>query len=245
MKKQLIIAAAITAVLAGCKQEKEPETVALDTEDQRAAYGMGISLGMRLKQEPMDIDVAAFTAGIAHAMTDVEPLMTEEEISQSLQAFQQKQITRQQEAMTQLAEKNKIEGEAFLAENAGKEGVVTTESGLQYKVITEGSGDKPTADDTVEVHYRGTLLDGTEFDSSYKRNSTVSFPVGGVIPGWTEALQLMPVGSKWELYIPSDLAYGPGGTGGGPIGPNATLIFEVELIGIKNVEAESQEDGEG
>ena len=114
---------------------------------------------------------------------------------------------------------------------------MSLDSGLQYSVITEGSGAKPAATDTVEVHYKGTLIDGTEFDSSYKRNATVSFPVNGVIAGWTEALQLMPVGSKWNLYIPSDLAYGPGGTGG-PIGPNATLLFEVELVSIKAAEAE-------
>ena len=128
------------------------------------------------------------------------------------------------------------DGEAFLKENATKEGVVTTESGLQYKIVTAGEGPKPGAEDVVKVHYRGTLLDGTEFDSSYKRGEPVTFPVGGVIPGWVEALQLMPVGSKWELFIPSGLAYGPGGAGG-QIGPNSTLKFEVELLSIEPKEA--------
>ena len=128
-----------------------------------------------------------------------------------------------------VAEANKKEGEEFLASNKTKEGVVTTASGLQYKVITAGTGPSPKASDKVSVHYRGTLIDGTEFDSSYRRGEPVSFPVKGVIAGWTEALQLMKEGAKWELYIPSELAYGPGGTGG-PIGPNATLIFEVELL---------------
>lgn len=244
MKNQLIIAATVTAtaLLVGCKPaEQEAAPPSLETEAQKVAYGMGLSLGSRLKQEPMEIDVEAFNLGIKHALQEADPLMTQEEVAQTLQSFQQKQIAKRQEEMQQMAEKNKTEGEAFLTENASKEGVTTTESGLQYKVITAGEGDKPSADDVVEVHYKGTLLDGTEFDSSYKRNSTVKFPVQGVIPGWTEALQLMPVGSKWELYIPSDLAYGPGGTGGGPIGPNATLIFEVELIGIQSEEGE---DGE-
>lgn len=241
MKKQLILATAITTVLVGCKPaEQESASMTLETEQQKVAYGMGLSLGSRLKQEPMEIDADAFNLGIAHALKGEEPLMTQEEIAQTLQEFQQKQIAKRQEEMQQMAEKNKAEGEAFLAENANKEGVVTTESGLQYKVLTAGEGKTPSAEDIVEVHYKGTLLDGTEFDSSYKRNSTVKFPVQGVIPGWTEALQLMPVGSKWELYIPSDLAYGPGGTGGGPIGPNATLIFEVELIGIQDPEADAE-----
>lgn len=243
MKTQLILAAATLTLLAGCKQAgQDAADITLETEQQKVAYGMGLSLGTRLAQEPMDIDVDAFNLGIRHALKGEEALMTQEEVASTLQAFQQQQMAKRQEEMMQLADKNKAEGDAFLAENAAKEGVMTTESGLQYKVITEGTGDKPSAEDVVEVHYKGTLIDGTEFDSSYKRNSTVKFPVGGVIPGWTEALQLMPVGSKWELYIPSDLAYGPGGTGGGPIGPNATLIFEVELIGIQDSDAEAGEE---
>ena len=239
MKKQLILAAAISSALLGCQQPAEEKApLKLDTEEARVGYGMGLSLGNRLKQESFSIDADAFSAGVKHALNDEPALMTQEEIAKEMQAFQQKQMAKQQEAARLAAEENKTKGEAFLAENGAKEGVVTTESGLQYKVITEGKGAIPKADDSVEVHYKGTLIDGTEFDSSYKRGSTVSFPVGGVIPGWTEALQLMPVGSKWELYIPSDLAYGPGGTAGGPIGPNATLVFEVELVSILDKDKE-------
>ncbi len=248
MKHQLLVAAAISAALIGCNQ-KAPESSAeaaapattLDTEEKRVSYGMGMGLGQRIKQETFSIDVDAFSKGVKDAVDGSEPLMTQEEIMQEMQAFQQKQMAKQQEEAAKLAEQNKAEGAAFLAENGAKEGIITTESGLQYKVITEGTGAKPAATDTVEVNYAGTLLDGTEFDSSYKRGSTVSFPVNGVIPGWTEALQLMPVGSKWQLFIPSELAYGPGGTGGGPIGPNATLIFDVELVSIKEAEKAGSE----
>ena len=243
MKRNLIIAAAISVALTGCNQQAaesvEPAVVAkmtLDSEEKRVSYGMGSGLGQRIKQETFSIDVDAFTQGLKDAVTGDEPLMTQEEIMTEMQAFQQRQMEEQQAKASRAADENKAAGEAFLAENGAKEGVITTDSGLQYKVISAGEGAKPAATDTVEVHYAGTLIDGTEFDSSYKRGSTVSFPVNGVIPGWTEALQLMPVGSKWQLYIPSGLAYGPGGTGGGPIGPNATLIFEVELVAIKAAE---------
>jgi FKBP-type peptidyl-prolyl cis-trans isomerase len=158
--------------------------------------------------------------------------LTDEEVGAGMQQLQKTHTERMQAEQKVAADKNLADGEAFLKENATKEGVVTTESGLQYKIITAGEGPKPGAEDVVKVHYRGTLLDGTEFDSSYKRNEPVTFPVGGVIPGWVEALQLMPVGSKWELYIPSGLAYGPGGAGG-QIGPNSTLKFEVELLSIE------------
>jgi FKBP-type peptidyl-prolyl cis-trans isomerase len=153
-----------------------------------------------------------------------------------MQQLQKTHTERMQAEQKAAADKNLADGEAFLKENATKEGVVTTESGLQYKIVTAGDGPKPGAGDVVKVHYRGTLLDGTEFDSSYKRGEPVTFPVGGVIPGWVEALQLMPVGSKWELYIPSGLAYGPGGAGN-QIGPNSTLKFEVELLSIEPKEA--------
>ena len=150
----------------------------------------------------------------------------------TLQGYQQKKMAEMQAEAEQEATLNQQASEAFLAANAEKDGVVVLDSGLQYKVLEAGEGAKPAADDTVEVHYRGTLIDGTEFDSSYARGESITFPVGGVIAGWTEALQLMPVGSKWELYIPSDLAYGPGGTQG-VIGPNQALVFEVELLGIE------------
>ena len=144
---------------------------------------------------------------------------------------QQEVQAAEQEALSKSAEESSAAGAAFMKENGARKGVVTTESGLQYEIVTAGDGAKPTADDTVEVHYRGTLTDGTEFDSSYKRNTPASFPVGGVIVGWQEALQLMPVGSKWKVFIPSNLGYGERGAGGS-IGPNAALIFEVELLKI-------------
>lgn len=246
MKHQLLLAAAVSAVLVGCN-EKAPQAeqtaaLALETDGQRVSYAMGSGLGERLKQETFTIDLDAFAAGMKHAINGSEALMTQEEVVSTMQNFQQQQMAKQQEELQAQAEKNRQEGETFLAENASKEGVVTTESGLQYKVLTEGTGAKPSDSDTVEVHYRGTLINGTEFDSSYSRNSTVTFPVNGVIPGWVEALQLMPIGSKWQLFIPSDLAYGPGGTGGsGVIGPNTTLIFDVELIAIKGDETAQAE----
>jgi FKBP-type peptidyl-prolyl cis-trans isomerase len=242
MKRELLLIAAASAVLMGCNppapEVSAPEPAAvLDTEEKRVSYGMGVGLGERIKQDKMAIDSDAFAEGMKDAIEGAELKMTKDEIMQEMQAFQQKQVASQQAELDNQATANLDAGVAFLADNATKEGVVTLESGLQYKVITEGAGDKPSATDTVEVHYSGTLLDGTEFDSSYTRGATVSFPVNGVIPGWTEALQLMPTGSKWQLFIPSDLAYGPGGTGGGPIGPNATLLFDVELIAIKEAPA--------
>lgn len=233
--------AALLAVLmmAACAQKDDgssaeavvEEAVSLDTTEKRLSYGIAYGLGQRLKQDGVPLDVAAFGAGIEDAFNGSEPLLTQEEIGAEMQAYQENQAKEQEVQMGQAAEKNAGEGAAFLAANAEAEGVVVLESGLQYKVITAGEGPKPTAADTVEVHYRGTLIDGTEFDSSYARGSTVSFGVTQVIPGWTEALQLMPSGSKWQLFIPSDLAYGAGGAGG-VIGPNATLIFDVELIQI-------------
>jgi FKBP-type peptidyl-prolyl cis-trans isomerase len=243
MKRKLLLAVAVSAALAGCN-EKNAETPApalvLDTQEKKVSYGMGVGLGERIKKESFAIDIDAFAKGVKDVIQDGERLLTQEQIMTEMKAFQQDQMAKQQAERETLATTNKTAGDAFLAENKTKEGIVTTDSGLQYKIVTAGEGAMPAATDTVEVNYAGKLLDGTEFDSSYKRNSTVSFPVNGVIPGWTEALQLMPVGSKWQLFIPSDLAYGPGGTGGGPIGPNATLIFDVELVAIKDKESDAK-----
>ncbi|MEE8058842.1 MAG: FKBP-type peptidyl-prolyl cis-trans isomerase [Pseudomonadales bacterium] len=258
MKHHILLVVAIGTALIGCNQQTGdqptdvvqtteaaiPAGMSLDSEEKRISYGMGIGFGQRIKQDPFSIDINAFVEGFQHALEGSEQLMTQEEIQQEMQAFQQKQIAKQKAENEKLANDNKVAGEAFLAENGTKEGIVTLESGLQYKVVTAGTGTKPAATDTVEVHYTGTLVDGTEFDSSYKRGSTVSFPVNGVIPGWTEALQLMPVGSKWQLFIPSGLAYGPGGTSSGPIGPNATLIFDVELVSIKEIKGEGDSEGD-
>ncbi len=210
----------------------DSQAMTLDSEVKKVSYAMGLSLGDRFRIDKMSVDNESFNAGFSTGLEDGERLMTQEEIQLTMQTFQQQQQAKMAAEQQAVAERNKVEGDAFLAENSKREGVITTESGLQYKVLTAGEGKKPGAEDTVSVHYRGTLIDGQEFDSSYSRGTPAEFPVNRVIPGWTEALQLMPAGSKWELYIPSDLAYGPGGTG--PlIGPNATLMFEVELLEIK------------
>jgi len=177
------------------------------------------------------------SAELEKLRAQVKPRIAEEDAAKVMQEFQQQMMAKKEEQQKKLSEANKAEGDKFLAENKTKEGVQVTASGLQYKVITAGNGDKPKATDTVKVNYVGKLVNGTEFDSSIKRGQPVEFPVNGVIPGWTEALQLMPKGSKWEIYIPSELAYGPAGQG--PIPPASTLIFEVELLEIKAAPAEA------
>lgn len=229
MKKTVVGAVVMSGLLAACGgNNSEPS---LDSEIAKVSYGIGANIGSRFGDDlPLDVD--AFSAGVRDAIAGGELKMSDEEIMSTLQAYQQKQMAERQVESQALAETNRKEAEAFLAENASAEGVVVTDSGLQYKVLAEGGGASPSESDTVEVHYEGTLLDGSVFDSSYQRGETVSFPVNGVIEGWTEALQMMKVGSKWKLFIPSDLAYGPGGAGQ-MIGPNAALVFEVELLGIK------------
>ena len=180
----------------------------------------------------MDVDPDILLQGLKDALAGGKSLLTDDEAKAALTALQADVSKRQQEQMQVAGEANKKEGEAFLAANKTKEGVVTLPSGLQYKILKQGTGPKPTASDSVVCNYRGTLINGTEFDSSYKRGQPATFPVGQVIKGWTEALQLMPVGSKWQLFIPSEMAYGPRGPGA-DIGPNATLIFEVELLSIQ------------
>jgi len=215
--------------------EEASATVALDTSEQRLSYGIAFSLGQRMKTDEVPMDVDAFSAGLRDAIEGAEPRLTQEEIGAEMQAYQEKAAAEQEAAQAALAEANAAAAATFLAANAEKDGVIVTDSGLQYEIIEEGDGPIPGPDDTVEVHYRGTLADGTEFDSSYARGETVSFGVGQVIPGWTEALQLMPVGSKWKLTIPPELGYGPGGAGQ-VIGPNAALVFDVELISIAEPE---------
>ena len=213
-----------------------PAETELKTTEQRLSYGIAYGLGQRMQADGVPLDATAFGQGLSDALDGKDSRMTQEEIAAEMQAYQEQANAENEAAQAALAAANAEASAAYLAANAAEEGVVTTESGLQYKVVTEGTGPTPGPDDTVEVHYRGTLTDGTEFDSSYSRGETVTFGVGQVIPGWTEALQLMPVGSKWELAIPADLAYGAGGAGQ-VIGPNAALVFEVELIGIPSDEA--------
>lgn len=228
--KVLLTAVLGVALLAG--QADAAEKTALKTEKDKISYSIGLNIGSNLKRDSIDIDEDALTKGIKDGLSGSKPLLTEKEVQETMQAFQKTMMAKQAEKMKTMAEKNKKEGEAFLAENKKKEGVKTTSSGLQYKVIKEGTGKMPKATDTVTVNYRGTLIDGTEFDSSYKRNEPTTFPVNGVIPGWTEALQMMKTGSKYQLFIPANLAYGDRGAGQ-QIGPGATLIFEVELISVK------------
>lgn len=239
MKKYALPLALVALVgLQACNEQTsttaevvEDKAVALETSSQRLSYGIAYGLGSRMAQDSVPMDIDAFTAGMSDALEGAEPRLTQEEISAEMQAYQEQAVAKQQADQAAAGEANAAASAAFLAENAAKDGVVVTESGLQYEILAAGEGAVPTAEDKVEVHYRGTLIDGTEFDSSYSRGQTATFGVTQVIPGWVEALQLMPVGSKWKLVIPSDLAYGAGGAGG-TIGPNATLVFEVELIAI-------------
>jgi FKBP-type peptidyl-prolyl cis-trans isomerase FklB len=214
-------------------------TPPFNNERDNVSYALGMniaaSLGANLKRQNVDINNDVLVQAIKDGLSGGKTLMTEAEAQTTLRQFMTELQQKQEEKMKEAGEANKKEGDTFLATNKTKPGVVTLPDGLQYKIIKEGTGPKPTATDTVTVNYRGTLIDGKEFDSSYKRGEPATFPVGGVIKGWTEALQLMPVGSKWELYIPSDLAYGARGAGA-DIGPNSTLIFEVELLSIKGNE---------
>ena len=217
-------------VLAGSVVAEEP--VSLKSQKDKISYIIGLDIGNNLKRQGADIDLDTLLRGMKDALSGNKPLLSEDEMREVTTAFRQEMAKKQAEETKKLAEKNKKEGEAFLEENKKKEGVKTLPSGLQYKVITEGSGKSPTESDTVTVNYRGTFVDGTEFDSSYKRGEPATFPVKGVIAGWVEALPLMKEGAKWQLFIPPGLAYGETGAGNA-IGPNATLIFEVELISIK------------
>jgi FKBP-type peptidyl-prolyl cis-trans isomerase FklB len=209
---------------------KPATALPLKTQKDKASYAVGMSIGTGLKRQALPVDPAVVARGLRDAMTGAKPLMTEDQLKEVLTQLQTDMRAKQQAKSEAAASGNKKLGDAFMSENKAKDGVVTLPSGLQYKVLTAGTGPKPTASDTVSCNYKGTLIDGTEFDSSYKRGEAASFPVGGVIKGWTEALQLMPVGSKWQLVIPSDLAYGDAGRPGIP--PGSTLVFEVELLSI-------------
>jgi FKBP-type peptidyl-prolyl cis-trans isomerase len=238
-------ALAVTVALTACNKKEEaaaPAEVKLDSNIQKVSYGIGLNISSNFKKQGVDIDMDAFKKGLADGASDAEPMLNEQELMQAMQTFQQEQMEKQMKEREALVAANKAEGEKYLAENGQKEGVVTTESGLQYSVVTKvEEGASPTAEDTVVVHYRGTLINGEEFDSSYSRNQPATFGVGQVIPGWTEVLQLMKVGEKFSVVIPSNLAYGESGAGA-KIGPNATLLFEVELLEIVGKEAPAVEE---
>ncbi len=228
-----LLAPLFVGVLAACQEKapEEAEPLTLDTPAERLSYGVALRMGQRMKTDGMMLDVGAYAEGLRDAFEGADAKLTDEEINAEMVAFQQKLEAEREAELAVEATTNLGSGADFLAENAAREGVVVTDSGLQYEVIAAGSGATPTAEDSVEVHYRGTLIDGTEFDSSYSRGETVTFGVSQVIAGWTEALQLMQEGATYKLFIPADLAYGSGGAGQ-VIGPNATLVFDVELIKV-------------
>ena len=197
---------------------------------QKISYALGMDIGKSVSDNNLAIDIDFLIRGMRDVISDGKPLLSDDELRATLIAFQQEMQKKALQEQQATAEKNRKEGEAFLAQNKTKPGVMTLANGLQYKIDRRGTGPVPKATDKVRTHYKGTLIDGTVFDSSYERGEPVEFAVAGVIRGWTDALQQMPVGSKWTLYIPAQLAYGANGSG--PIGPNATLIFEIELLGI-------------
>ena len=218
-----------------CNVSLAEDKTALETEDERISYSVGYQMGGDFKNQKLNIQPETFLKGIQDALAATQPAMSEQEMRQTLIDLKTKVEAQQREEKLAMTEKNRESGKAFLESNAKKEGVKTVQSGLQYKVLTEGDGEPPKATDTVTVHYRGTLLDGTEFDSSYSRNQPATFALNRVIPGWTEGLQLMKPGAKHMLFIPPELAYGERGAGA-QIGPDSTLIFEVELLEVKSGE---------
>lgn len=230
--KNIIRLTAIIAISSGLYACNEKETSTSSTVEQKASYSFGVDIAKSLTAQEIEIDIDALAEGLVSAYKESALALNDEEMKQAIVDFRTEVNRIAAKEVLEAGIANKEAGEAFLEENAKKEGVVITESGLQYKVLTEGEGETPKLTDTVTTHYKGTLIDGTEFDSSYKRNAPTSFPVNAVIKGWTEALQLMPVGSKWQLFIPSDLAYGPS-TPGKVITANSALIFEIELLSIK------------
>lgn len=225
MNRKFLLAVFALTLIGTALSGVAAERVELKTDAEKNSYSVGYDIGRALKRQLVEMQAGAAAQGLNDAISGAVPVLTEEEVQQRFTAVRQ-------EAAQRIPELNMKEGEAFLATNKGAKGVKTTASGLQYKVITAGKGKKPAPEDTVSVNYRGTLISGAEFDSSYKRGQPATFAVKGVIAGWTEALQLMPEGSKWMLYIPANLAYGERGAGQ-MIGPNSTLIFEVELLSIK------------
>ncbi|CAD6363964.1 FKBP-type peptidyl-prolyl cis-trans isomerase [Shewanella putrefaciens] len=242
--KLSLVALAVIGLSACNKEEKATDVgtnVELTTEAQKEAYSVGASIGRYMsghikEQEELGlpVDRSLIVTGFTNGLND-QLKLTEEEMQTLLQGLDKKLNDKRQEQAIAISAKNIEEGKKYLEENKAKPGVVTTESGLQYEVLTPGSGEKPAAEDTVEVDYVGTLLDGKEFDSSYKRGQTIKFPLDRVIPGWTEGLQLMPVGAKYKFVIPAELAYGE--RDNGTIPPNSTLIFEVELKSIEKAQA--------
>ena len=249
LPRTLLLAASLSLALSACQSDDKAKTPAdatqsadtqgevlkikgLATEKDQVSYMIGLDLAKALEQVKDEIDVDTVAKAIKAELAGGPLLMTEEQAAQVAEAFGQKLQAKRAAEATAVADKNKTEGEAFLAANASKPGVVVTGSGLQYQVLEEGKGPKPTIDDVVRVQYKGDLLDGETFDSSYDRGEPAEMPLNQVVPGWQEGIALMPVGSKYRFWIPSDLGYGEVGTPGGPIGPNSVLVFDVELLDI-------------
>lgn len=250
IRKLQLIAVILSAgaLLAACSpkdgedDQSASESMKLDTQTKKVNYAFAVGIAENMKRSGVSIEPEAFAQALKDTRDGKDPQLNQEERQEVMRAFQEEQMAKREEEKEEQAESNRKEAEEFFAKNSEAEGVQETDSGLQYKVLEEGEGATPEADDNVTVHYRGRLLDGTEFDSSYERDQPASFGVSSVIAGWTEALQLMPEGSKYELYIPAELAYGPGGNG--PIPPNAALIFEVELLDIESGEQGETTEGE-
>ena len=231
----------VVGIIFLASQVSAQENQTLKSQKEKISYIIGMDMGNNFKKQSIDIDPDILSRGIKDVLAGAKPQVSEQEAREIMASFEKERRAKQEEERKAVGEKNKVEGEKFLAENKSKEGVITLPSGLQYKVITPGKGKKPQLADIVVAHYRGTLIDGTEFDSSYRRGQPTTFPVSMVIRGWTEALQLMEEGAKWQLFIPPNLAYGERGAGQ-VIGPNAVLIFEIELISIQEKKEEKKEE---
>ena len=232
MKTRVLTAALMGLLIVGSTVRGQEEKPKLESQQEKACYGIGLNLGKNFARQGLEVSYEALFKGIRDGFKGADPAISDEVIEAALVAMQEAMQKKQAELRKAQIEKNKKEGDAYLAENAKKPGVTVTDSGLQYEVIKAGDGASPKETDVVTTHYHGTLVDGTVFDSSVERKQPAQFPVNRVIPGWTEALQMMKVGDKWRLVIPSELAYGMNPRPGGPIGPNAVLIFEVELLKI-------------
>lgn len=237
MKMRLVAAAVISMAMSTTIAAADATaTTSLNSDMDKLSYSIGADLGKNFKKQGIEISPAAMAKGLQDGMSGGQLLLTEQQMKDVLNKFQKDLMAKRNAEFTKKAEENKAKGEAFMSQNKAKEGVVSLPSGLQYKIIQTGTGAKPAKDDTVTVEYTGKLIDGQVFDSTEKTGKPATFKVSQVIPGWTEALQLMPAGSTWEVYVPASLAYGPRSVGG-PIGPNETLIFKIHLISVKKSDA--------